>query len=124
MKKTFTLAIAAFICTAAFSQAGTLDNTFSSDGKTIIGFAFGGVAGEDDCAALAIQSDGKIVLAGRSNATSGGDFNFMVVRLNTDGTFDKSFNSKGFISDRQKGFLRTERDEGKIKYPYNPLFSG
>src|SRR6478735_5377248 len=98
MKQIFTFAAAALICIAAFSQAGTLDNTFSSDGKTTIGLAFGGVAGEDDCTAIAIQPDGKIVLAGRTNATSGGDFNFLVMRLNTDGTLDKSFNGKGFIS--------------------------
>src|SRR5690349_17196336 len=97
MKHFYMLAAAAFICTATFSQAGTLDNTFSGDGKTTIGLAFGGVSGEDDCTALAIQSDGKIVLAGRTNATSGGDFNFLIMRLNTDGTLDKSFNSKGFI---------------------------
>src|SRR5262245_12343312 len=97
MKKIYT-ALTAFICTAAFSQAGTLDNAFSSDGKTAIGLTFGGVAGEDDCSALAIQPDGKIVLAGRTNATSGGDFNFLVMRLNNDGTLDKSFNNKGYIS--------------------------
>src|SRR5262249_37807238 len=37
-------------------------------------------------------------LAGRTNATSGGDFNFLVMRLNNDGTLDKSFNNKGYIS--------------------------
>jgi len=97
MKHIFTLSITLCFYVAAFSQAGTLDNSFSGDGKAIIGFAYGGVAGEDDCRDLAIQSDGKSVLVGCSNATQGGDYNFVVARLNTDGTLDQSFNGKGYV---------------------------
>src|SRR4029077_8052231 len=97
MKHIFTLAVFLFTCTFAFSQAGTLDKTFNGTGKKVIGFKYGGYDGDDACYALAIQSDGKSVLAGKSSATSGGDYNFVVVRLNTDGSLDQSFNNKGYI---------------------------
>jgi len=97
MKRIFTFSFLLFISVISFSQAGTLDKTFSGDGKTSIGFKYGGVSGGDVCKAEAIQSDGKIVLAGYSNATKHGDFNFVVMLLNTDGTLDKSFNGKGYI---------------------------
>ena len=97
MKHVTTLSISIIIYLAGFSQAGTLDKSFNGSGKKVIGFKFGGYNGDDACFAMAIQSDGKSVLAGKSSATSGGDYNFIVVRLNTDGSLDQSFNNKGYI---------------------------
>jgi len=97
MKHIFTTSISLFLFLTAFSQAGTLDKSFNGTGKKVIAFSYGGVAGEDDCYDMAIQSDGKSVLAGKSSATSGGDYNFIVVRLSTDGSLDQSFNNKGYI---------------------------
>src|SRR6476619_3291243 len=97
MKQIFTISISLFIFLTGFSQAGTLDKSFNGSGKKVVGFQYGGYGGDDQCSALAIQSDGKIVLAGKSSATSGGDYNFVVTRLNTDGSLDQSFNNKGFI---------------------------
>ena len=45
--------------------------------------------------ALAIQSDGKIVLAGLFITNAGSDF--MLARLNADGTLDTSFGTNGLV---------------------------
>jgi uncharacterized delta-60 repeat protein len=96
MKQIFILHLVIIIYVASFSQAGTLDKSFNGSGKKVIGFLYSGGIGDDLCYAVAIQSDGKIVLAGKSNATQNGDFNFLVTRLNADGSLDKSFNGKGY----------------------------
>ncbi len=78
---------------------GTLDGTFNAMG-TMPGLAFhnnaaGGNRG-DSGAALAIDSNGKIVIAGLSeNATPDNDL--AVWRYNADGTLDSSFNPSGTI---------------------------
>jgi uncharacterized delta-60 repeat protein/uncharacterized repeat protein (TIGR01451 family) len=65
---------------------GTLDTTFNGTGKQTINF--GGIFATDDRAnAVALQA-GKIVLAGSSDA---GESDFVITRLNTDGTLDTSF---------------------------------
>src|SRR6185436_20616060 len=97
MKHIFTTAICLFLFFFAFSQVpGTLDKSFNGSGKRVIGFAYGGVDGFDYCFDMAIQSDGKIVVVGASSATKNGDYDFVVARLNTDGTLDQTFNNKGY----------------------------
>ena len=75
-----------------YNTDGTLDTSFDSDGKvtTAIG------SGNDDACSVAIQSDGKIVVAGDSNNGSNDDF--ALVRYNTDGTLDTSFDSDGKVT--------------------------
>ncbi len=75
-----------------YNVDGSLDNTFSVDGKvtTVIG------AGDDYCLAIALQPDGKILLAGWSAAVGGADF--AVVRYNSDGTLDDSFSADGILT--------------------------
>ncbi|GBE00189.1 calx-beta domain protein [bacterium BMS3Abin07] len=74
-------------------SSGTLDTTFNSAGTTpgIVTTAIG--TGVDKAYAVAIQSDGKIVAAGSSY--NGAKYNFAVVRYNTDGTLDTTFDSAG-----------------------------
>lgn len=60
---------------------GSLDTTFSGNGKAT--FPVG--AEDDSVNSVAVQSDGKIVLGGDT------DGNFGVVRLNADGSLDRSF---------------------------------
>ena len=71
---------------------GDLDTTFDSDGKvtTAIG------SGNEQALSVAIQSDGKIVAAGRSSNGSNDDF--ALVRYNTDGTLDTTFDSDGKVT--------------------------
>jgi uncharacterized delta-60 repeat protein len=77
---------------ARYNTDGTLDTNFDSDGKvtTAIG------SGTDQAFSVAIQSDGKIVAAGYSNNGSNDDF--ALVRYNTDGSLDTSFDSDGKVT--------------------------
>lgn len=68
-----------------------LDATFAGTGKTLI--SFGG--GNSAAYALAIQSDGRIVVAG---VTNNGGSGLAMARLNTDGSPDLSFGVSGKIT--------------------------
>ncbi len=71
-----------------YNTNGTLDNSFSSDGKTTT--AFGSSKTNSSYARdVEVQTDGKIVVAGSTN----GDF--AVARYNTDGALDTSFAGTG-----------------------------
>jgi uncharacterized delta-60 repeat protein len=74
-----------YFAVARYKPDGSLDPSFSGDGKRIIGFGAQGGA-----TAVAIQSDGKIVAVGR--AGGGG---FALARLNPDGSLDASFSGDG-----------------------------
>jgi uncharacterized delta-60 repeat protein len=68
-----------------FNANGSLDTTFDGDGYRRDEFGNGGAEGK----AAAIQTDGKIVVAG------GSPFGLTVTRFNSDGTLDVSFNGNG-----------------------------
>lgn len=78
------------------SVPGTLDTTFNAGGiepgtvSTTIGSFTGFSLGQS----VAIQPDGKIVVAGYVDV-GGGVTNFAVARFNTDGTLDATFNATG-----------------------------
>jgi uncharacterized delta-60 repeat protein len=65
---------------------GSADPAFSGDGLATLGF--GGIIAR--ARALALQGDGKIVLAGQTLPAGGGD-DIALGRLNADGTADGSF---------------------------------
>src|SRR6266478_4309589 len=71
---------------------GSLDTSFNDGGKvtTPIG------NGDARCEAMALQKDGKIVAAGW--ASNGEDNDFAVVRYNSDGKLDTSFNGTGKVT--------------------------
>lgn len=73
---------------------GSLDTTFGTNGKKTIAFDLGGV-NTDVATCVAIQSDGKIVIGGYSQITISGNFDFAVVRLNTNGSLDTTFSTDG-----------------------------
>ncbi len=76
---------------ARYLANGSLDTSFDTDGLKTIDFA-----GQDDLAnSVAIQSNGKIVVAGSSALANNGPSRFAIVRLNSDGSFDTSFDSDG-----------------------------
>ncbi len=75
------------------AAVGSLDQTFNGTGLVDVPFDQG-AANTDLAAAIAVQSDGKIVVVG--SAQSGGvDVDFAVARLNVDGTLDTTFGSNG-----------------------------
>jgi uncharacterized delta-60 repeat protein len=79
---------------------GTLDTSFSGDGKQTIGFDLGG--GLYDAASdVVIQPDGKIVLVGEAEQTGGSPLGgkvFAVARLLGNGTLDNTFNNDGKVT--------------------------
>ena len=72
-----------------YTSAGLLDTTFNVTGKvtTAVG------SGDDQGHSVVVQPDGKIVVAGYSS--NGANFDMAVVRYNSDGSLDSSFNSTG-----------------------------
>jgi uncharacterized delta-60 repeat protein len=77
---------------ARYNPDGTLDKSFSGDGRQRTGF---GIYGPICVAtAVAIQDDGKIVVVGFTHQTSY-DYAFAIARYNPDGTLDTSFSGDG-----------------------------
>ncbi|HYC45324.1 MAG TPA: DUF4347 domain-containing protein, partial [Burkholderiales bacterium] len=76
---------------ARYNADGSLDSTFDDDG--IVTTALG--TGEDGARALAIQADGRIVVAGRRH--NGTNFDFALARYNADGTLDTTFDGDGTL---------------------------
>ncbi len=78
--------------TAAITgQPGTLDTGFNVSGTVITSFG----AGSNRANAVAVQPDGKLVLAGYcSNGTNN---DFCALRYNANGTLDNSFNGSGTV---------------------------
>ena len=76
-----------------YNTDGTLDSSFDDDGKVITTVGFVDVR----ASSVAIQSDGRIVVAGFSKSNPGPSDDFVVVRYNTDGTLDTSFDGDGKV---------------------------
>ncbi len=80
------------IAVAKLRSDGTLDPSFSGDGKVIIPRGISSYA-----YAVAVQPDGKIIVSGTHDEQGGSEF-FDIVRINADGTLDPSFGGGGFRS--------------------------
>src|SRR5688572_1252896 len=81
---------------ARFDQAGSPDITFSGDGQQNVFFGANIGAGIERATAVALQPDGKILVAGYTNFTGdGNNFDFAVARLNADGSPDNTFSGDG-----------------------------
>jgi uncharacterized delta-60 repeat protein len=72
---------------ARYHSNGTLDDTFGTGGKVITEMT----AFDDLARAIALQSDGKIIVAGEANA------DLAVARYNSDGSLDTSFDGDGKV---------------------------
>lgn len=80
---------------ARLSPDGTYDTTFSGDGRILIA----GPEGSLDLRAAALQSNGKIVVAGYTYADAGDGNNddAILFRMNADGTVDNTFPTVTFV---------------------------
>lgn len=79
---------------ARFRTDGRLDTKFSGDGKVSVGFDLGG-SNNDEAYAVAIDSKGRIVVAGYAQTAGTGDYDFAVIRLLPNGRLDNSFSLDG-----------------------------
>jgi len=73
---------------ARYDSEGLLDSSFSGDGRLttdVVGFR-----------AVAVQADGRIVVAGSDEGSTGEDF--AVTRHNVDGSLDSSFSGNGRVT--------------------------
>lgn len=81
--------------TIGLGQDGTLDTTFGTGGKVTTQIVPGGY---ESGYALAIQPDGKIVVAGESFAGgSANNYDITVVRYNANGGLDSGFGAGGIV---------------------------
>jgi uncharacterized delta-60 repeat protein len=89
------------IIAARFNVDGSEDTTFGlAHGQVTLSFGTSTLSHRDDATALAIASDGKIVIGGDTNNSLSGSSltqTFTVVRLNTDGTADSTFGDGGHV---------------------------
>lgn len=97
----------------ARAAAGDLDLNFGGTGKVITAIG----SGNDFSRGLALQEDGKIVVAGTSWA--GSNENFALVRYNSGGTLDLSFGGTGkvttdFGGSYDHGYCMALQTDGKI----------
>jgi len=100
---------------ARYNPDGSLDTTFGGDGRVTTD-----ISGDiDHGSGVALQPDGKILLAGR--AYLGGDCDFALVRYNTDGSLDMSFSGDGkvttdFSGNLDFGYAIVVQPDGKIAF--------
>ncbi len=81
---------------ARFNTNGTLDTSFSGDGKAYVEFNLGG--DDEDRALDAVQlANGKLVVVGSADVGPN-DTDIAVARLNADGSRDTSFDSDGRLT--------------------------
>ncbi len=94
---------------------GSFDTTFSEDGKLTTAI---GSTSDNYGQCIALQSDGKIVVAGFMVTGTFSYSDFVLLRYNTDGSLDTTFNGNGRvitgISLYDLGYSVTLQKDGKI----------
>lgn len=77
-----------------YKRNGFLDSSFNKNGKQIVQQASDMLIGN----AVALQSNGKIIVAGYTLKSIGSLHNFAIARLNTDGSADTNFDGDGLVT--------------------------
>jgi uncharacterized delta-60 repeat protein len=102
---------------ARYETTGSLDPTFGTGGEVLTDFS--GSGSFEEAAALAIQSDGKIVAAGGSDASGGSD-DFALARYDANGSLDTTFSGGKVLTEFSDpggiafAFALTIQSDGKI----------
>lgn len=79
-----------------YQRDGAIDTTFGNGGKVVTSIG----ARTEMANAVAIQADGKIVVGGQTDVgvpPAGSDYDFALVRYNTDGSLDNTFGNGGIV---------------------------
>ena len=98
-----------------YNSNGSLDTSFNGDG--IVTTDIGGYW--DQAYSMAVQADGKIIMAGMSSGNQSDLSDFALVRYNADGSLDNSFDGDGKVV-TSAGYFQEELDsvtlqaDGKI----------
>lgn len=77
-----------------FTTDGTLDNSFDGDGKLTVNMENTSV-GYGEAWDAVLQADGKIVVCGSTDITGNYKDDWAILRVNTNGTLDNSFDGDG-----------------------------
>ncbi|MFM9912013.1 MAG: beta strand repeat-containing protein [Methylophilaceae bacterium] len=75
-----------------YNADGSLDTSFGTAGIAIIAVG----TGDDFTTSIVLQNDGKILVAGYARV--GGNYDFALVRLNSNGTLDGTFGTAGKVT--------------------------
>ncbi|MGI8493821.1 MAG: FG-GAP-like repeat-containing protein, partial [Pyrinomonadaceae bacterium] len=99
---------------ARYNQNGSLDATFGIAGAGTVETPFGTTV--DAANSIALQPDGKIVVAGYSNSSQSGLPQFAAVRYNPTGSIDTSFGDGGKVVNNfaNKAYAVAIQPDGKI----------
>lgn len=87
------------ITVVRYNSDGSLDNSFDGDGKLTV--TVGNRFGDDGGQSVAIQNDNKIVIAGFATTSTSRDF--ALLRLNSNGSLDTTFDSDGKLTTNFSG---------------------
>lgn len=105
---------------SAFAAPGGTDNTFDGDGRVLtlntqFGLPDSTTAIAED---VALQADGKILVAGRSAGGGLPNYNILLARYNTNGSLDTTFAGDGTVSTHYHVFVGANavavQSDGKI----------
>ncbi len=77
-----------------YNADGTVDDSFGNGGATTITIG----TSDDEAFALAIQNDGRIILAGESYLSGGFSYRVALARLTAKGQTDKNFGTNGIVT--------------------------
>ena len=98
-----------------YTSAGALDTTFDTDGKVTTDIS----PGYNEPYAMAVQSDGKIVIVGTGTNADNSDFHFIAARYTSAGALDTTFSTDGkvitnFGSTEDRARAVAVQSDGKI----------
>ncbi|GIU00874.1 hypothetical protein TSL6_13800 [Sulfurovum sp. TSL6] len=97
-----------------YTTDGSLDTNFANNGTLVYN------SGDHEIAYdVALQNDGKIILVGYIREFGAGEKNILIIRLNTDGTYDTTFGGDGIVTTNvseygEYGYAIAIQGDGKI----------
>ncbi|MEO8287979.1 MAG: delta-60 repeat domain-containing protein [Chloroflexota bacterium] len=98
-----------------YNKDGSLDETFGNEGRVITAFP-----SDANARAVAVQPDGKVVVAGYASLEGGKEHqDYTMVRYNIDGSLDEAFGDQGivmtdFANKQDWAYSMVLRPDGKI----------